>query len=33
MRYIVVEELIGTWCVFDRVYSLPAQMDGLTLVG
>jgi hypothetical protein len=33
MRYVVVKESNRTWYVFDRVFSLPAQMGGLMLVG
>jgi hypothetical protein len=33
MRYITAKQTDQTWCVFDRVFNLPAQMGGVMLVG
>ena len=32
MRFCVVKESSQSWSVFDRVFGLPAQMDGQMLV-
>jgi hypothetical protein len=33
MRYIVAKQPDQTWCVFDRVFNVPAQMGGVIVVG
>ena len=33
MRYIERRQSKGTWCVWDRVFNLPTEIDGRMLVG
>ena len=33
MRYVERKQVKGTWCVWDRVFDLPAEIHGRMLVG